>query len=144
MPAPRAVPDPNVLVAAAIAPRGICGRLLDAAIDGRWKPVVSPQLMAELDEVLARRKFRNWLTLEDARQITRELHELSDIVPDPDPPLPAARRCADPDDEYLLTLASAAPNLAALISGDHHLTALTDLDPPVITPAAFLARLPEG
>jgi predicted nucleic acid-binding protein len=30
-----AVLDPNVLVAAAIAPRGVCGQILDAAIDRR-------------------------------------------------------------------------------------------------------------
>jgi hypothetical protein len=42
---PRAVPDPHVLIAAAIAPRGVCGQLLEAAIDDRWQPVVSPQLL---------------------------------------------------------------------------------------------------
>ncbi|MDQ2723612.1 MAG: hypothetical protein M3Y19_09965 [Actinomycetota bacterium] len=45
------MPDTNVLVAAAITPRGLWGRLVDAAIDGRWQMVVSPQLL--LDPSLA-------------------------------------------------------------------------------------------
>ncbi|MDQ6947371.1 MAG: PIN domain-containing protein [Actinomycetota bacterium] len=36
---PRAVADTNVLVAAAISPQGVCGRLVDAAIHGRWRAV---------------------------------------------------------------------------------------------------------
>jgi len=32
-------------------------------------------------------------------------------------------------------------DVAALISGDPHLTELVDLDPPVLAPAAFLERL---
>jgi uncharacterized protein len=135
---PRAVPDPNVLIAAAIAPRGVCGQLLAAAIDGRWQPVVSPHLLAELREVLARSKFRRWLTLDELRQFVRNVRDLAEELPDP--PTPATRRSADPDDEYLLALAAAA-NVTALISGDRHLTELPEVDPPVLTPAAFLASL---
>lgn len=95
MTAPRAVPDPNVLIAAAIAPRGLCGRLLRAALDGLWEPVISPHLLAELDDVLARHKLRRWLTLGEAHQLARDLRELSDVASDPPPP--ATRRCTDPD-----------------------------------------------
>ncbi len=53
---PRAVADTNVLVAAAITPRGLCGRLLDAAIDGRWQLVANPDLteLAEIDPPVLR------------------------------------------------------------------------------------------
>ena len=44
----RAVPDTNVLVAAAIKPTGLCRELLDAAITREWQPVVSPLLLSEL------------------------------------------------------------------------------------------------
>jgi hypothetical protein len=50
--APRAVVDVNVLVSAARTPNGLCGRLLEAAIDGRWRPVVSMMLFEELEDVL--------------------------------------------------------------------------------------------
>jgi putative PIN family toxin of toxin-antitoxin system len=135
---PRAVADPNVLIAAAIAPRGVCAQLLHAAVDGRWQPVVSPQLLDELREVLARTKFRRWLSLDEASQFVRNVRDLAEELPDPPPP--ATRRSADPDDEYLLALAAAA-HVTALISGDRHLTELPDLDPPVLAPAAFLASL---
>lgn len=136
---PRAVPDPNVLVAAAIAPRGVCGQLLGAAIDGRWQPVVSPHLLGELREVLARTKFRRWLTLDEARQFVRNVRDLADERPDPPPPV--TRRSADPDDEYLLALAATA-NVTALISGDRHLTELTDLDPPIFPTFRLHHELP--
>lgn len=50
-----------VLTSRRHTPTGLCGRILDAAIDGRWQMVASPQLMAELDTVFARDKFRRWM-----------------------------------------------------------------------------------
>lgn len=100
---PRAVADTNVLVAAAIAPRGTCGRLLDAAIDRRWQPVVSPQLIGELTAVLQREKFRRWLSPVEARQFVSDVRVLADSVDDP--PASARRMTADPKDEYIVALA---------------------------------------
>lgn len=57
----RAVADVNVLVSAARSPNGLCGVLLEDAAAGRWIPVVSVLLIQELEEVLARPKFRNVL-----------------------------------------------------------------------------------
>lgn len=135
---PRAVADPNVLVAAAITPRGLCGRLLEAAIDGRWRLVVSPQVVNELTEVLVREKFRRWLTDDEARRFAADVTHVADLVPDP--PATLHRQTRDPDDEYLLALAGTA-DVVALVLGDSHLTELANLDPPVLTPAAFLDRL---
>src|SRR6266540_4071843 len=70
---PRAVADTNVLVAAAITPRGSCGCLLEAAIDGRWQLVTSPLLVAELEEVLSRDKFRRWLSQGEAAQFVADI-----------------------------------------------------------------------
>lgn len=49
---PRAVVDVNVLVSAARTPNGLCGRLLEAAIDGRWRPVVSVDVLVSGDRDL--------------------------------------------------------------------------------------------
>lgn len=135
---PRAVADTNVLVAAAITPRGICGSLVEAAIDRRWQLVTSPQLISELTAVLDRDKFRRWLSHDEARRFIADVQTLADLVPDPSPT--AKPITADPTDEYLVALAQAA-NVVALVSGDPHLTELTDLEPPVLTPVAFLDRL---
>ena len=134
----RAVVDTNVLVAAAISPRGLCGRLLDAALDDRWQLVASPQLLAELSTVLAREKFRRWLTIDQASRFVDDVRVLSDVLADP--PAPAQQVSADPKDDFLLALAKVA-DVAALVSGDAHLTDLVDLDPPVLSPAAFWQRL---
>lgn len=130
--------DPNVLVAAAIRPRGVCGRLLEAAIDGRWQLVASPQLISELTVVLDRDKFRRWLSKDEARRFAADVQHLADPVPDPPPP--SKRVTVDPKDDYLVALAKVT-SAVALVSGDPHLTELTDLKPPVLTPAAFLEQV---
>lgn len=130
--------DTNVWVAAAISPRGVCGQLVDASIDGRWQPVTSPQLVAELEAVLARDKFRRWLSAEEAHRFAVDVQAISDHVSDP--PASPTRMTADPKDEFLVALARVA-NVVALVSGDPHLTVLVNLDPPVVTPGAFMDSL---
>lgn len=71
------------MVAAAITPHGRCGQLLDAWIDGRWQLVASPQLLTELEMVLARDKFRRWLSEGEAGQFVADVTVLADVVPDP-------------------------------------------------------------
>jgi putative PIN family toxin of toxin-antitoxin system len=134
---PRAVPDTNVLVAAAISPDGTCGQLLKAALERRWVMVASPKLLAELADVLARRKFRRWLTHDDVRLFVDAIRQLADMLPDPSAAPPVTR---DPDDDYLVALARAVA-ADAVVSGDPHLTELHNLEPPVLTPAAFLATI---
>lgn len=134
----RAAADTNVLVAAVIAPNGVCGRLLSAAIEGRWQLVVSPALMTELAEVLERPKFRRWLSTMEATRSAAGVRGLAEVVDDP-----AASEVAG---RLTPTTSSSSPwrgprGVAALISGDAHLTAVAGLEPPVLTPAAFLDQL---
>ncbi len=98
--------------------------------------MVSPQLLAELDTVLARDKFRRWLSEDEANRFVADVSVLADVIPDP--PEASTRATADPKDEFLVALARAAPDIVALISGNPHLTVLVDLNPPVLTPATFL------
>jgi putative PIN family toxin of toxin-antitoxin system len=109
---PRVVADTNVLVAAVIAPAGVCGRLLTAALDGRWTIVASPLLLAELREVLQRPKFRRWISADEASQFTASIKQLVEIHADPPNP-PAVT--ADPDDDYLVALAVAS-EVSAIVS----------------------------
>lgn len=138
---PRAVVDVNVLVSAARTPNGLCGRLLEAALDGRWQPVISMTLLEELEDVLARPAFKDVLGQEATDRFLADLLLISEWAPDPgDAPTISSR---DPDDDYLLALARSA-QVDVLVSGDHDLTDLTDLpdtQPPVETPAQFLQRL---
>jgi len=135
----RAVPDTNVLIAAAIKPTGPCGELLIAAIAARWQPVVSPLLLSELEEVLRRPKFSAMIHQSTLQGFVAGIAAISEIAVDPPP---AATRSRDEKDDYLLELAIVA-NVDVLISGDRD---LTDLESPgvlVQTPRTFLESIGE-
>ena len=133
----RAVLDPGVLVAAAIAPRGVCRQLLQAVLDQRCAMIVCPALLAELQDVLVRPKFRRYLSLEQARRYVMLIAAIAESQLDP-----AVRPglTPDPDDDDLVALAQAA-NADCLVSGDPHLMGLSGLKPPMIGPRAFLEHL---
>ena len=59
----RAVLDPNVLVSAAISPTGQPRQILTAWIEQRFELIASPALLDELADVLARPKFRRYITV---------------------------------------------------------------------------------
>jgi putative PIN family toxin of toxin-antitoxin system len=126
----RAVLDPGVLVSALIRPGGAPARLVSQARDGELEMVVSPLLLAELGRVLEREKFRRYVDLGTARDYVALLRRDSVNAPDPEgaPPL----RSADPDDDYLISLAHRQS--AILVSGDRHLLDLSDRA-PILSPA---------
>jgi uncharacterized protein len=133
----RVVVDPGVLVSAALSPRAAPAALLRAWREGAVELVVSPWLLQELDDTLRREKFRRYLSEEDAGAYVGQLHRNAVIRSDPDVPTGAT---PDPGDDYLVGLARAA-NADFLVSGDRHLTELSDPDPPVLTPRAFVEHL---
>ena len=138
MTVPKAVADVNVLVSAARTPNGLCGALLQAALDGRWQPVISMMLFEELEDVLARPAFKDLLGQEATDRFLEDLLSIAEWAPDPqDTPSGLTR---DPDDEYLLALASSA-EVDVLVSGDRDLTDLVGARPPIETPAQFFQRL---
>jgi uncharacterized protein len=134
-----AVLDPNALVSAAISTAGPPRQIINAWVDGRFELLASPALIDELSDVLARPRFRRWISTQTAAEFIAGLQESAVIIDDP--PEPAALT-ADPDDDYLIALARAG-GADYLVSGDRHLTGLTDPEPPVLTPRQFLALLDE-
>jgi uncharacterized protein len=138
---PRAVADVNVLVSAVRTPKGLCGRLLDAAAAERWTPVISLMLVEELEEVLARPAFKDVIGGEVIERFVADLLAIAEYASDPtDEPTTQTR---DPDDDYLLALARSA-QVDVLVSGDRDLTDLADTEPPIETPAEFSRRLEDG
>lgn len=98
--------------------------------------VVSPLLLNELGRALRYTKLRD-------RVSTNEQNELLDIltragVNVADPETPPEVRSLDPDDDYLIALASVSR--AVLVSGDADLLGLAD-QIPVYSPAEFLAMI---
>jgi len=134
----RAVLDPNVLVSAFIAKRGGApDRIVRAWLEGAFELVVSPRLLAELTGVLARPKFERQAA--DGRAETY-VAAIAGGALRIDDPRDRPRVSPDEDDDYLIALARAA-RADAIVSGDRHLTDLTDLLPPVLAPRQFAERL---
>jgi len=133
----RAVLDANVLVSAAISPAGPPRQILSAWIQERFELIASPTLLEELVDVLARPKFRRFITTSVAAEFIDGLATDAIVVADPPEPPEVS---PDPDDDYLIALARVA-GADYLISGDRHLLDLTDPDPPVLTPRQFLDLL---
>lgn len=98
---------------------------------------MSPLLIAELTEVLARPKFA-----QQAAEGRGEAY-IAALAGDAlriDDPRDRPRVSPDRDDDYLVALARAA-RADMIVSGDGHLTELTDVHPPVLTPRQFAERL---
>ena len=132
----RAVLDVNVLVSAAISPRGAPARLLAAWRDGAFELVVSPLLLAELRRALGYPKLARLVPPADADALVALLGRVAEVAADPPGPPPV--RTADPKDDYLVALAAA--QRAVIVSGDAHLTDLAGRL-PVRRPAEFLAEV---
>lgn len=130
----RAIIDPGVLVAAIISDNGAPRLLLRAWLAGVFELAVSPALLAELDRVLQREKFRKYATWRDVNSYLALLRRFATLAPDV---TPTTRLSPDPKDQYLLALA-AAENVDCLVSGDLHLTKLRNSPVRVLTPRAFL------
>jgi putative PIN family toxin of toxin-antitoxin system len=129
----RAVLDPGVFVSAMLNTRGTPATLLERAGDGEFELVVSPQLLAELEDVLLRDKFRRYVDVETVEVFLEALRREATVAPDPTEPPPF--RSADPKDDYLIALAYSEK--AILISGDSDLLDLTG-GAPICGPADFL------
>ena len=133
----RAVLDPNVLIAAALAPNGPPADCLRAHAEGRFELIVSETLLAELTTVLARGKFRRYLSLAQAERLVAAIRRDAILCADTAPPI----RSADPKDDYLLSLAH-TEHAQALVTGDAHLLGLRSPPLRIATPRDFLALLP--
>ena len=131
---PRIVLDCNVFVSALLSPEGAPAQILDRWADEDFDLVVSPLLLAELEDVLRRPKFH---ALIDSAHVDALLSGLiEDAVLVGDPPLRSGL-APDPGDDYLVALAREA-DAQCIVSGDAHLTQLVDPCPPVLTPREFL------
>ena len=130
----RAVLDVNVLISALLSPRASPAKLLVAWQVGEFDLVVSRALLDELARALTYPKLVRHIAPADAAAFVTWLARSAVVAQDPGG-VPTIRS-ADPEDDYLLALASS--ERAILVSGDAHLTTLADRV-PVRTPAEFMA-----
>ena len=133
----RVVIDPNVLVSAAVA-SGVSAELLDRWLtDPPFDLVVCPALIGELRDVLARDRFRRWISIHESDLLVGRLESEGERWADPTD-IPAVT--GDPKDDYLVALyRDCAADL--LVSGDSDLLDLAAEDVSVMTPGELLAQL---
>ena len=143
----RVVADANVFVSAALgrSPSAPSVRIINAALDGRIELVMSPALLREVADVLARPRIRSGVSAEDAQLFLADIAAQVVMFADPaDPP----NICRDPDDDYLVALATVC-GADALVSGDDDLLAVdsptgVDVDVGTDRPARLTANRQTG
>jgi uncharacterized protein len=133
----RAVADTNVVISGLLwngPPRGV----LDRARSGAVELFTSAILLAELEDVLSRRKLIRRLRLVESspHDLMLEYTSLARVV---HPPAIQPIVLADPDDDAVLACAFAA-RADVVISGDEHLLSLPqEFGFRIVTATAFLA-----
>jgi putative PIN family toxin of toxin-antitoxin system len=117
----RAVADTNVVVSGLLWP-GPSRQVLTLARDGQIELFTSPTLLAELEDVLSRRKFTRRLDLAGVgrQDLILGYATLARVIlPAEIPPVIAE----DPDDDEVLACALAA-HAEMIVSGDRHILSL--------------------
>lgn len=99
---------------------------------GEFELIVSPKLLAELEDVLRRDKFRRYVEIGKVETFLEVVRREATVVSDPTQPAPI--KSVDADDEYLLALAYTQK--AILVSGDSDLLDLTG-GAPICAPGDF-------
>lgn len=79
----RVVLDAKVLVSAAISAAGPPRRIISAWVDERFELIASPALLEELSDVLARPRFRRFISIATAGDFIDGLAEDAEILDDP-------------------------------------------------------------
>lgn len=119
-------------------PDGVSAEIVRAAFDDVLRFVICPRLIDELGRVLARDKFRDYLTRTEEDVFVDAIAAISDATPDPEA---VPRVSADPNDDYLIALAR-RESVDGIISGDSDLA--VEGGPPVLPPGDVLRRLQLG
>lgn len=127
------------MISGVLSSRGAPADVLRALAAGEFELIASQALLDELERALAYPKLRRHISESDAAELIRWVAGSATVVVDPETDPPVHSR--DPDDDYLIALASA--HRAALVSGDKHLLAL-DGEIPVFSPRAFLELLADA
>ncbi len=124
------------MISGVLSSRGAPADVLRALAAGEFEPIASQALLDELERALAYPKLRRHISESDAAELVRWVAGSATVIVDPETDPPVHSR--DPEDDYLIALASA--HRAALVSGDKHLLAL-EREIPVFSPRAFLELL---
>lgn len=99
--------------------------------------LMSEDTLSELTDVLSRRKFETYISLEARQQFIRRLGRIVEIIPI----IKVVRQCRDPKDDKLLELAVNG-RADFLITGDADLLAIGEFSKTkIVTPIEFLGHV---
>jgi putative PIN family toxin of toxin-antitoxin system len=135
----RAVLDTNLLVSYLLTHRPPIATLIDEHLAREhFALVTAPELLAELDRVLAYPKLQRYYTEEERTRFVALILALSEVV---DLPETIPRISRDPDDDLIIACAVVG-KANVIVSGDQDLVALKQVgDIPILTAARFLEML---
>lgn len=134
--------DTNILVSAAISPKGPSAEIIKAWRAGRFSWVTSIPLLDELGRVLSSRRVRRYLTWssQEVREFVRLAGETAGVV---EPARMISVIAGDPADNRILEAAAEA-KADYIVSGDSDLLSLGEFEGILIlSPVRFLAVLRE-
>ena len=131
----RVVIDTNGWVSRLLLASSIAARAVDRALQNH-EAVVSEASVEELADVLSRRKFDKYVSLEDRQEFLRRVLQVATVVP----VLSVVTDCRDPKDNAFLALALDSGS-ECIISGDSDLITLSPWrDIVIVPPRVFLVE----
>jgi uncharacterized protein len=137
----RIVLDTNVLISGMLTPGRAPARLLAMILSGRFKLVISPQIIEEIQRVLEypgiiKLMKKRKLESKDLAEAVWRILRVAQITPGV---LNIQGIAADPANDIFLACAEEG-RADFIVSGDHHLTDLKDYQGiRIMAPAAFLS-----
>ena len=131
----RIVIDTNCFVSRLLTPKSINSQAVRYAFDHHLI-LISSETLTELEMVLSRKKFDNYVSLEDRQKFILYLNNLAEIID----VVNHVEVCRDPKDDKFLSLAIAG-NANLIITGDEDLLVLKSYQNiPILSPKYFLAQ----
>ena len=129
----RVVLDTNVLVSALLFGASVPGRAFVRVLD-RGTILISRSFVRELDDVLRREKFDQYLSREERDRFLESLIRESELIEITE----SVQACRDPEDDRILELAVNG-HAGFIITGDADLLALNPFrGVRIVAPAEFL------
>lgn len=134
----RVVMDTNVIVSAALSQEGNPALIMRMFLLGELKNNITPEIIAEVREVLERPKITKKTSLIEREFILKAIEEFSEKI---NPGLTFDEVKEDPDDNKILECAVAAA-ADFIISGDGHLLKRIEFRGiKIVSPAEFVKIL---
>jgi len=96
----RFVVDTNIFISQLLLPSSLPGKAFQKALSSGI-PLVSEEVLYELADVLGRKKFDPYLSLEERQEFLRQLSSIVEVVQN----VVSLKACRDPKDDKFLSLA---------------------------------------